>query len=154
MTLVQLENELLNSYHGLVLLDAYAERSFFYNPHQTLPKGMYFATIKANDSPNDKASALNRENIYRLNFGVSKTTYENLFGKKPARPQKGGIVTTGHDFTKLNELTPHPIYAWLHWVAILNPNQETMPLIKELLNESYVLIQKKYVQKMKQQPKQ
>ncbi len=59
MTVKQLENEILNSYEGLVLLDAYAERSFFYNPYKLLPKGIYFATIKENDGPNDKASELN-----------------------------------------------------------------------------------------------
>jgi hypothetical protein len=144
MNVEQLQNELLTSYEGLVLLNAYAERSFFYNPDKLLPNGIYFATIKEKDGPNDKASELNTEGIYRLSTGISTTTYEKLFGNKPARPQKGGIVNTGHDFTKLNVLTPHPVYAWLHWITILNPTEGSMPFIKELLSESYALAKKKY----------
>ncbi len=149
MTAAQFEIEILNSYKGLVVLNAYAELSFFYNPIGAFPKGIYFVTIKENDGPNDKASALFREDVYRINVGISKTSYEKHFGKKPSRPPKGGIVSTGHDFAKLNQLTPHPIYAWLHWVAILNPDADSIPLIKGLLDESYALVLKKYEQKMK-----
>jgi hypothetical protein len=34
----QLENEIMTSFNGLVLLNAYGERSFFYNPHKNTSK--------------------------------------------------------------------------------------------------------------------
>lgn len=143
------EQYILSNYQGVIVTDAYAERSFFYNPDGLLPKGIYFATLKNRNGANDKASNLDREGVFRLNIGISKSSYEKLFGTKPARPQKGGTVQTGHDFTKLGELTPHPIYAWLHWVAILNPPDEHLAFVKELLDESYQQAQKKYLQKIK-----
>jgi hypothetical protein len=133
MTITQLQNLILESYPGLNLLDTYGEKSFFYNPEKLLTKGIYFATLKEKDGPNDKASNLDRDGIYRLNLGISKQSYERLFGVKPKRPLKGGVVDTGHDFTKINMLTPHPIYAWLSWVAILNPDDDSMSQIKEKL---------------------
>jgi hypothetical protein len=150
MTITQLQNLILESYPGLNLLDTYGEKSFFYNPEKLLIKGIYFATLKEKDGPNDKASDLNREGVFRLNLGISKQSYEKLFGTKPKRPPKGGIVDTGHDFTQLNFLTPHPIYAWLHWVAILNPDDDSMSQIKELMDETYQNVQKKYANKIKQ----
>jgi hypothetical protein len=145
----ELINQLQVKYKGLNLLHTYGEKSLFYNPDNLLVKGVYFATIKEVDGPNDKASNLNREGVFRLNLGITKQSYEKLFGTKPARPAKGGIVNTGHDFTELNVLTPHPIYAWLHWVAVLNPEAETLDVVFNLFDESYKEVLKKYAIKVK-----
>ena len=32
---------------------------------------------------------------------------------------------------------PHPIYAWLNWIAILSPNIENVEMIKHLFDISY-----------------
>jgi hypothetical protein len=149
MTSNQLITQIQSNYNGLSLLNTFGEKSLFYNPDNLLPKGIYFATIKEGDGQNDKASGLYREGIFRFNFGVTKTTYEELFGTKPARPVKGGIVDTCHDFTALNQLTPHPIYAWLHWVAVLNPQGDTLKQVWELLDESYEQVLQKYAIKIK-----
>jgi hypothetical protein len=53
---------------------------FFYNPDNSLPKGIYFATIKESDGPNDKASNLDREGVFRLSIGIGKKNYQSLFG--------------------------------------------------------------------------
>jgi hypothetical protein len=149
MTADQLITQIQSKYDGLNLLNTYGEKSLFYNPDNILTKGIYFATIKEADGQNDKASDLNCQDVFRLNLGITKTTYEKLFGTKPARPSKGGIVDTGHDFTATNQLTPHPIYAWLHWLAILNPEADSLEQIWELLDESYKQVQKKYAIKIK-----
>jgi hypothetical protein len=149
MTSNQLIAQIRSKYCVLNLLNTNGEKTLFYNPDNLLTKGIYFVTIKEADGQNDKASDLNREGVFRLNLGVTKTTYEKLFGPKPSRPAKGGIVNTGHDFTKLNQLTPHPIYAWLHWVAILNPEGVALEQIWELLEESYQQALKKYAIKTK-----
>jgi Family of unknown function (DUF6194) len=153
MYITELQNLILESYPGLILLDTYGEKSFFYNPDKLLTKGLYFATLKEKDGPNDKVSNLDREGVYRLNLGISKQSYEDLFGTKPKRPLKGCFVDTGHDFTQLDILTPHPIYAWLHWVAILNPNEKSMMQIKELMDETYQAVLQKYLIKIKQMAK-
>lgn len=137
MTAKELENWILRHYGGLVVTDAYRERNFFYNPGGSLPKGVYVATIKEKDGPNDQSSKLDRENIYRLSFGIGKKHYQELFGALPKRPEKGKIVELDIDFTKLQQLMPHPIYAWMSWVAILSPKTENIKMLQHLLNISY-----------------
>jgi hypothetical protein len=112
MNAKQLENWILDSYRGVIVTDAYRERSFFYNPDNSLPKGIYFSTIKESDGPNDKSSNLNREGVYRLSIGVGKKHYKKLFGDVPKRPAKGEIVELEFDFATTGMLMPHPIYAW------------------------------------------
>lgn len=71
-------------------VETWGEKSFFYNPGQMLSRGTYFATIKPKDSVNDNASQLDRPGLWRLNMGVRKGTYFELFGPPPERPGKGG----------------------------------------------------------------
>jgi hypothetical protein len=137
MNATQLENWILDNYQGVIVKDAYRERSFFYNPDGSLPKGIYFATIKESDGPNDKASNLNRDGIYRLSIGVGKKQYQHLFGEIPKRPAKGDIVELDFDFNTTGMILPHPIYAWLGWVSINNPDNKNLDLVKDLLDISY-----------------
>jgi hypothetical protein len=137
MNAKQLEHWILYNYQGVIVADAYRERSFFYNPDDSLPKGIYFATIKESDGPNDKASSLDRDGIYRLSIGVGKKQYQFLFGEMPKRPAKGNIVELDFDFTITGLVLPHPIYAWLGWVCINNPDSENLDLVKHLLDISY-----------------
>ena len=97
-----------------------------------------FATLMVNDI-NDQASNLNRPSVFRLNVGVSKDTYRSLFGPHPAPPGADGIVATGHDFTVLDQLLPHPVYAPQSWVCVLNPGNGTIQKVQELLAEAYDL---------------
>lgn len=137
MNAQQLENWILNHYQGLIVKNAYAERSVFYNPELSLPKGIYFATIKERNGPNDKASDLDRNGVFRLSFGIGKRQYQNLFGHTPERPEKGGVVKLDTDFTALDTLMPHPIYAWMGWVCINNPEEQQLEKLKFLLGISY-----------------
>jgi hypothetical protein len=126
-------------YSGVVPINAWGETSFFYNPKLALPRGVYFATLKSKDGANDKASNLTRPSVYRLNIGVSKAIYSSLFGAPPARPAAGGVVDTGHDFSALNTLLPHPVYGWMAWVSVLNPSPATFDSVKPLLDEAHRL---------------
>lgn len=138
----QLEIWLLERYPGLMVSNAYRERSFFYNPYGSKPKGSYFATIKMSDGPNDKASNLDRDEIYRLSFGLGKERFIEIFGPKPDRPPKGGIVDMPYDFRQTNTLIPHPVYAWMGWVCILNPT--SFDRISEHLNHAYEMLLRKH----------
>jgi hypothetical protein len=130
---------LLKKFEHLHAKKTWGETSLFFNPDKKSPNGSYFLTLKESDGENDKASELDREGIFRVSFGVSRTTYGNLFGPKPPRPSKGGVVQTGHDFRQTNNLMPHPIYAWMNWVQILNPSTKTWESMQELIQESYQL---------------
>lgn len=147
MNAKQLEHWILENYQGIIATNAYRERSFFYNPDGSLPKGIYLATIKESDGPNDKASHLDREGIYRLSIGIGKKHYQNLFGNVPQRPAKGGIVNLDYDFTSLEIFMPHPIYAWLGWIGINNPDNSNMDLLKHLLDISYQNVLTKFAKR-------
>ena len=132
---------------GVKPKSSWGETSLFYNPENKLPNGVYFCTLKENDGENDKSSDLTRENVFRVSIGIPKDTYIDLFGEKPKRPAKGGIVDTGHDFTQLDVLMPHPIYAWMSWVCILSPSNNTFkeiyPLIEKAHSNAVVKFDKK-----------
>ena len=133
---------------GVAPKNTWGETSFFYNPGLKLPNGVYFCTIKEKDGANDKSSKLSRAGVYRLSIGVPKEIFEDLFGIKPPRPAKGCIINTGHDFSKINELTPHPIYGWMSWVSILSPTdkvfQKIYPLIEAAHQNAITKFDKKF----------
>lgn len=133
-------------------LEAWGETSFFYNPERALPRGIYFATLKDRDGDNDRASALHRPSVFRLNIGIAKPTYRALFGTLPERPPAGGVVRTGHDFSALDTLLPHPVYAWMAWVCVLNPSEATFRSIEPLLAEAYGLAVAKFTKRMRATP--
>ncbi len=135
---------------GVVPKSSWGETSLFYNPGNMLPNGVYFCTIKEKDGANDKSSNLARDGVFRLSIGVSKATYEKLFGERPKRPAKGDIVNTGHDFTQTNVLMPHPIYAWMSWVCVLSPSTEKFEEIYPLLEEAYGNAVTKFNRKIKE----
>jgi hypothetical protein len=115
----------------------YGERAVFYNPGASAPLGVIFASIKDRDGPNDRAANLSRPGVYRLAFGLTRGTFAQLFGEVPARPPKGGTVAVpDHDLTGLDELAPHPVYAWMGWVQILAPTAARVDSLQPLLGES------------------
>ena len=112
------------SYDGLNIIDSWGEQTYFYNPGKALKRGTYFMTIKEKNGDNDQASDLDREGVFRLNLGLTKPRFIKLFGQPPKRPGKGKAIEGSWNFTKLDELTPHPVYGWMSWVSVLNPSQE------------------------------
>ena len=128
---------ILDEFNHVNPLEAWGELSFFVNPEMKLKRGKYFATLKSKDGENDKGSNLERESIFRLSIGLPPKDYETIFGPRPPRPVKGGIVEGDYNFTALNTLTPHPVYGWMGWVAILNPSETNFERCKNYLNAAY-----------------
>jgi len=128
---------ILDRYSGVVEATSWGERGVFYNPGGVLARGVYVLTVKKHDGPNDRASRLDRDGVFRLSVGVRQETYERMFGPKPPRPPKGGVASTGHDFTTLDLLMPHPVYAWMGWVGVLNPSTATFQELAPLLSDAY-----------------
>ena len=96
---------------------------FFHGPDNKFP----FATIVTKDSAFDNASKLDRPGVFRLNVGVGKETFRALFGEQE---------TANVDFTALDTLMPHPVYAKMYWVSVINPGDETFETVKPLIAEA------------------
>ena len=135
---------LLENFADLKPKNSWGEISFFYNPDNKKAHGSYFFTLKEKDGENDKASNINRDEIFRINFGITKTSFLKLFNEIPKRPKKGCIIEGNYDFTKINQLTPHPVYGWGCWLAILNPTKEKFEQLKPLIQESYNMAVKRF----------
>jgi hypothetical protein len=118
-------NHIMATLAGAVPINAWGETSYFYNPGNRLKRGTYFATIKEKDGENDRASRLDRTGIWRLNIGISKATFLSIFNAMPGRPPKGGVIEGPWDFTATDLVTPHPIYGWMGWIAVLSPSEAT-----------------------------
>ncbi|MHA3915843.1 DUF6194 family protein [Halovulum sp. GXIMD14793] len=130
---------------GLVTTEDGYDLYWFYDPDcATVPeRRMPFATLMTTDKQ-DSASNLSREGIYRLNISVASQTYEESFGTPPKADWSKPFVDTGHDFTALDRLMPHPVYASMHWVCVLNPSSSTFATIRPLMLEAYELAAIRY----------
>lgn len=130
-------DRLLVRFPRLAFVDAWGERSLFYNPGQRLPRGVYFATIKQKDGENDRASQLDRDGVFRFNLGTSKPLFFERFGPPPPRPGKGQVIEGPWDFTQLDVVTPHPVYGWMSWVSVLNPSEPTLAEISPMIDAAF-----------------
>ena len=115
---------------------AWGDTFFIYDPDRILEgsRQFPFATIVTQDYGDfDNASDLNRSGVFRLNIGISKETYQSLFGP-------GGE----YDFGALDRLMPHPVYGGNHWVCVLNPSESTFDAVRPLLTEAHDIAVKRY----------
>src|SRR5260370_32092903 len=130
--LVQYVSETFSGVDVVIGTEGLAEGDtfFIYDPDRNLDdkQRFPFATIVTKDyGDSDAASNLNRPGVFRLNIGVSWDTFRALFG--------GG--ETQYDFTVLDQLLPHPVYAAQSWVSVLNPSDATFERVRPLLAEAY-----------------
>lgn len=144
MTTNEILQYCLNNLPDTVLVNSWGESGIFYNPNQSLKRGIYVLTVKEKDGENDKSSNLNRDGIFRVNIGIRKKTFLNLFDRVPNRPSKGGIVDMPFNFSEADKILPHPVYAWMSWICALNPSADTFEKLKPLIQESYEFAKEKY----------
>ncbi len=87
-----------------------------------------FATIVTTDEHDmGDPSDLARPGVFRLNFGVSKATFDRLVGGE-----------TDPDYAALDTVIPHPVYAKQRWIAILNPSRSSFDeVVKPLIGEAH-----------------
>ena len=109
---------------------ANGDRFFMHSPDPQRPAKMPFATIVTKDYGElDNASRLNRDGVFRLNVGVGKETFRLIVGTS---------AESERDYSVLDRILPHPVYAAQSWVCILNPSDETFhELLAPLLAEAY-----------------
>jgi hypothetical protein len=116
---------------------AWGDSFFFYDPEGDVPaeRRLPFATIVTQDYDGfDMASNLNRHGIYRLNLAVGRVRFEELVGYPPAHH---AAHEEGFDYTALDCVLPHPVYAAQAYVSILNPGDKTSALARSLIVEAH-----------------
>jgi len=100
--------------------------TFFSCNEQSWPN---FATIATGDDFDD-ASDLQRDGVFRLNIGVTGRTFDRYVD-----------ASVEPDYTALDQLIPHPLYAAQHWLAILNPSSGSFEtIVKPLLEEAQRIV--------------
>lgn len=115
---------------------SWGDTFFIYDPESKLEGARQFplATIVTKDYGDfDNASNLDRPGVFRFNIGVTKETFERLFGD-----------ASDHDFAALDTVIPHPVYGQYHWVSVLNPSDETFAKLIPLLDEAYEVAVRRY----------
>jgi hypothetical protein len=112
---------------------AYGYTFFFYKSDRKLP----FATLISSDQEYDRVSNLDRPGVFRLNIGISKKTFQSLFGTAK-------VDVSNYDFSALDVIMPHPEYAQHHFVCVLSPGEATFERVRPLLAEGYEIAARRY----------
>lgn len=145
------EEEIINfitsNFEDVETVRANGDIFFFNDPQKKFP----FATLVTSDF-NDQFSNLNRPNVFRLNIGPSKASFQSLFGTLPASKASDYDPIPGYDYTILDKVIPHPVYGRMYWVSVLNPSRETFESqVQPLLADAYDLSAGRYA---KQKPRE
>jgi hypothetical protein len=96
-----------------------------------------FATIASTGNEYEKISALDRPGVYRLNIGLSRETFQSMFGK-------GRLDVSPYDFTALDTIMPHPEYSSQFFICVLSPGEVTFEKIRPMLAEAYATAKNRY----------
>jgi hypothetical protein len=116
-----------SAYDGVDVVEAYDAIFFSVDPVKHWPNFATIVTTDIHDQGSGHSSDLSRPGVFRLNIGVGKETFERLTAGQ-----------TDPDYTALDTVIPHPVYAKQRWVAILNPSAATFESqVKPLLDEAY-----------------
>lgn len=96
---------------------AWGDTFAYYTPDGE-PGVMPFATIVTKDYPGDTLSRLDRDGAFRVNANVGREAFAELIGYPPAEH----AVRAGEwDYAADGAVVPHPLYAKLGWVSVVNP---------------------------------
>jgi Family of unknown function (DUF6194) len=151
MNEIEMSQYITDTFSGVDVVVESGNSFFFYNPDPNVPPDHMFpwVTLMVNDV-NDPFSNLNRPSIYRLNIGISKSTFGGLFdiSEQPGNTieeQAETSMVAGYDFTVLDQVMPHPVYGRMYWICVLNPSDENFQkIIHPLMDEAYAMAVRKY----------
>jgi hypothetical protein len=120
----EITNWIIGTYPDTVIATALGA-TFFSLDEKHWPN---FATIVTTDEHDMGApSNLARPDVFRLNIGVGKETFQRLVGPN-----------VDPDYAALDMVIPHPVYARQRWIGILNPSREMFDdVVKPLLGEAH-----------------
>jgi predicted DNA-binding protein (MmcQ/YjbR family) len=128
MTEAEIAQYILDTFPGVETATNFGYTFFFYGSDRKLP----FATLASSDNEHDRVSNLDRPDVFRLNIGVSKQTFQSLFGAD-------GVNLRNNDYTAFDRIMPHPHYAAQAFICVLNPTEATSERVRTLLGEAYEL---------------
>jgi Family of unknown function (DUF6194) len=131
---------------GIVTSAGSGDTFLFYDPDgiTDTDNRFPFGTVVTGDRY-DAASRLDRDaTTYRVNLGVPRASYEQLFGPAPRQAAGHEVIDTGFDYTATDTLVPHPFYAPLHWVAVVNPGMRTAARLAGLTEQAHALARSQY----------
>lgn len=144
MNVEDIKTAIIQKYNNTYFQEVEGDVFFFYGKDKMSP----FATIVTKDNDYDHISKLDRAaDLFRLNIGVGKNTFRELFEGVPSKPGFGGYVDSGLDFTVLDQIMPHPMYGSMYWMCVLNPSAKTYESLQKYLDEAYDKAKKRILNK-------
>lgn len=126
------------TFSGIETTTAFGYTLFFYKSDRKLP----FATLISSDQDYDRISNLDRPGVFRLNIGISKQTFQSLFGIAK-------VDVNSYDFTAVDSIMPHPHYAQQYFICVLSPSEATFERVRPLLAEAYDIAVRRYTRQNK-----
>jgi len=123
---------------------AWGDSFFFYDPDATGAENreLPFATIVVKDYPGfDTASNLDRPGVFRLNLAVGRDRFTRLFGFSPAEFAQR---QADFDFSVLDRVLPHPVYAVQSWISVLVPGPDSEKQVEQLIMDAYDRARRRY----------
>ncbi len=128
MTQAEIAQYILDTFPGVETAENLGYTFFFYGTDRMLP----FATIATRDQEGDRVSNLDRPDVFRLNIGVSRQTFQSLFGTEQ-------VDVSGYDYTVLDRIMPHPDYAAQNYICVLSPSGATFERVRMFIAEAFEL---------------
>lgn len=122
-----------NNFSDVETSDNFGYTFFFYSDDHMLP----FVTLATSDNEYDRVSKLDRPGVFRVNIGVSRETFQALFGTNK-------IDVNNYDFTALDTVMPHPEYSAQSFICVLNPGEATFEKVKSFFAEAHDIAMKRY----------
>jgi hypothetical protein len=117
-------------FEGVDVVEALDATFFSVDAEKHWPNFATIVTTDVHDQGSGNSSDLSRPGVFRLNIGVGKDTFQRLVGDQ-----------RDPDYTVLDQVIPHPVYAKQRWISILSPSTETFEsIIKPLLDEAYARV--------------
>jgi hypothetical protein len=134
----EVEAFIVETFSGVETAEAFGFTFFSYKTDNKMP----FATLASSDNEYDSVSDLDRPGVFRLNIGISKESFQSLFGYAE-------LDMDNYDFTALDVIMPHPEYAKQHFICVLSPGETTFEMVRALLAEAYAIAVQRYTRQNK-----
>ena len=99
---------------------------FYVAPDGEVPNGQPFATVVTKDQPGEPSAGLDRPGAFRVNIAADRS------GVPDGQPADGAV-----DPSVTDQLVPHPTYARLGWVAVVDPADRTSEQVWALLEAAH-----------------
>ena len=133
-------NYITETFPGVETTTNFGYIFFFYKTDHMVP----FATIASSDNEYEQISNLDRPGVFRLNIGVSRETFQSLFGTAK-------VDVGSYDFTALDVIMPHPDYSPQNFICVLSPSEATFEKVRVLLAEAYEIAVRKHNRRNKEE---